>query len=140
MIKSLTLAIGLKFRDYCDVKLTINFAHGDKLIGRFYSIFFFFKRQLTLHLYKHHPNPFLIKERRKSNNLFLRSFFWTLEQPFAILFLSSELKCLPRAWRSQKSVRKHKDPTIGNSFISRSFSLHRILEVVFMYKTFTSMS
>ena len=33
-------------------------------------------------LNQYYPNPFLIKERRKSENLSLKSFFWTSEQPW----------------------------------------------------------
>ena len=84
-----------------DVKFTINLAHGDKLIGRFYYMVSQTKTYAPPPpLNQYYPNPFLIKERRKSENLSLKSFFWTSEQP----------------WRSQKSVRKHKDPITDNSF------------------------
>ena len=87
-----------------DVKFTINLAHGDKLIGRFYYILHGFSNKNLCppppFLNQYYPNPFLIKERRKSENLSLKSFFWTSEQP----------------WRSQKSVRKHKDLITDSSF------------------------
>ena len=51
-------------------------------------------------------------KKRKSLNKIV---FWTSEQPFAIHFLLVSCNVFP--WRFQKSVRKQKDPTTGNSFI-----------------------
>ena len=58
-------------------------------------ITWFFKQKLTPPLYQHYPNPFLIKERRKSENLSLKSFFRTSEQPFAIHFLVASYNVFP---------------------------------------------
>ena len=60
-------------------------------------ITWFFKQKLTPPLYQHYPNPFLIKERRKSENLSLKSFFRTSEQPFAIDFLVVSCNVFPVA-------------------------------------------
>ena len=64
-----------------------------------------------------------MKEQRKSENLSIKSFFWTSEQPFAIHFLLVSCNVFP--WRFQKSVRKHKDPTTGNSFIHQNIKIAR---------------
>ena len=55
-----------------DVKFTINLAHRDKLIGRFYYILHGFsnKNLCPPPLNQYYPNPFLIEERRKSENRF----------------------------------------------------------------------
>ena len=60
-------------------------------------ITWFFKQKLTPPLYQHYPNPFLIKERRKSENLSLKSFFRTSEQLFAIHFLVVSCNVFPVA-------------------------------------------
>ena len=51
--------------------------HGEKLIGRPFLIHIsrLLKQKLTLPLYQHYPNPFLIKQRRKSDNLSPNGFF-----------------------------------------------------------------
>ena len=88
-----------------DVEFTINLTHGDKLIGRFYYILHSLSnKNLRLPLYQHYPNQFLVKERRKRENLSLKSFVSTSEQPFARHFLLVVAMFAP--WRSQKSVRK----------------------------------
>ena len=69
----------------------------------FTTYYVVFKQRLTPSLYKHYPNPFLIKERRKSENL------------TKIVFLDFGTTV---RHTSQKHVRKHKDPITGNSFIS----------------------
>ena len=85
------------WRPLRNVKFTINLTRGDKLIGRFYYILHgFFKQKLTPPLYQNYPNPFLIKERRKSENLSLKSFFRKSEQPSAIHFPCGELQCFSR--------------------------------------------
>ena len=56
----------------------------------------FFKQKLTPPLYQHYPNPFLIKERRKSENLSLKSFFLDVGTTVRHTFPFSELQCLRR--------------------------------------------
>ena len=60
-------------------------------------ISWFFKQKLMLPLYQHYFNSFLVKERRKSDNLSLKSFFRTSEQPFATYFLLVSCKVCPVA-------------------------------------------
>ena len=59
-------------------------------------ITWFFKQKLTLPLNQHYPNLFLIKERRKNDNLSLKSFFLDVGTTFRHTILSNELQCLPR--------------------------------------------
>ena len=59
---------------------------------------------------------FLIKERRKSDNL-SKIIFLDVGTNFRHAIPSSELQCLPRG-DPKKSVRKHKDPMTGNSLIN----------------------
>ena len=54
-----------------------------------------FKLKLTLSSYKHYPNPFLIKQRRKSDNLSPKSFFRTSKQPFVIHFFLASCNVCP---------------------------------------------
>ena len=87
----------------------------EKLIGRFYYIFHGFSHKLTLPLYQHYPNSFLIKERWKSDNLSKLFFFWTSEQPFAIHFLLASCNVCPVG--IPDSCAQHKNPITGNSYI-----------------------
>ena len=48
-------------------------------------------------MHQHYPNPFLMKERRKSDNLSLKSFIWMSEKPFAIHFLQVSCNVCPVA-------------------------------------------
>ena len=82
--------------------------HGEKFIGRFFYIFHgsWLIKQLTLPLQQHYLNSFLIKLRRKNDDL----------APNVELSISA-----PR--QSQKSFLKRKDPITGNSFILISCTL-----------------
>ena len=60
-------------------------------------ISWFFKQKLTPPLYQHDPNSLLIKERRKGENLSLKSLLWMSEQPFAIHFLLVSCNVCPVA-------------------------------------------
>ena len=59
-------------------------------------ITWFFKQKLTPSLYQHYPNPFLIKERRKSENLSLKSLFLDVGTTVRHTFPFSELQYLRR--------------------------------------------
>ena len=58
-------------------------------------ITWFFKQKLTPPQYQHYPNSFLIKERRKSENL-AKIVFLDVGTTVHHTFPSSELQCLPR--------------------------------------------
>ena len=58
-------------------------------------ITWFFKQKLTPPQYQHYPNSFLIKERRKSENL-AKIVFFDVGTTVHHTFPSSELQCLPR--------------------------------------------
>ena len=84
-----------------DVKFTINLAHGDKLIGRFYYILHgFSNKNLCPPLESVLPKSISDKRAAKKRKSLAKIVFLTSEQP----------------WRSQKSVCKHKDPITDNSF------------------------
>ena len=74
-----------------------------------------FKQKLTLPLKQHYPNPFSIKQRRKCDNLSQKSIFERRNNLSPNIFFQRIAMFAP--WRSQKSVRKHKDPINYNSFI-----------------------
>ena len=87
----------------------------ERLIGRFYYIFHGFSHKLTLPLYQHYPNSFLIKERWKSDNLSKLSFFGRRNN--LLLYISFKRVAMFSPWGSQIPVRKHKNPITGNSYI-----------------------
>ena len=80
------------------------------------------------------PKSISNKRAAKKRLSLSKMVFLDVRTTFRHIFPFSELKCLPRG------DPRNLDPTIGNSFISGSFSLHRIPEVAFMYKTLTFMS
>ena len=81
-----------------DVKFTINLAHGDKLIGRFYYILHGFSKKtnilLVLALSKSISDKGTAKKRKSLTKIV---FFWTSEQPFAIHFLLMSCNVCPVA-------------------------------------------
>ena len=106
------------------------FWHGDKLVGRFsYKFHDFFRQKSALPLYQHYPNPFLIKERQKRDNLFLKSFLWTSEQLVKLTFNI----CLCRfSWHvtQSKVSQKHANFRTFSSFSCISFELLSFLPSV----------
>ena len=82
-----------------DVKFTINLAHEDKLIGRFYYILHGFSKKtnilLVLALSKSISDKGTAKKRKSLTKIVF--FFWTSEQPFAIHFLLMSCNVCPVA-------------------------------------------
>ena len=58
-------------------------------IGLFIAYFMVVPTKTFTSLYQHYLNPFMIKVRRKSEDLSPKSFFKTSKQTFAIYFLQA---------------------------------------------------
>ena len=84
----------LRYRILFNVNFAINLTQVRVVIGSFSSHTRLFDWKLTFSMYQHCPNPFSIKQRRKSIDLSPKSFFG-LPTTFRYTFPSSDLQCLP---------------------------------------------
>ena len=91
-------------------------------------------RQTYTYLVLEYINPFMIKLRLKSVDLFQKSFFGRQN---CLSTYSSFLRAAMFApWQSQRSLRKRKDPITGNSLIAQwnlrslTFAFSKLLAVM----------
>ena len=105
-------------RPIIHVSFIINLAHGEMLISRFYYIFQgCSNKKITLPLYQHQRNPFLIEQRRKSDNV--SRFIGRRNNLSSPISLQRVAMFTP--WRSQSSAETQ-GPIPGNSIIAKKIA------------------